>query len=203
MLDVSKLPVITIAREYYAGGRSVAKELSEELGIPWFDQDFVKLASKISGYSEEEIQAEGEELGQVEKVIDSMLSGMNLYTSSHDEINRAEKEAVLELAKQPCIIVGRAANATLFDAKIPAFSVLLYADKDVRIKRFMEKQEKTYAEATKYVEQRDRLRKIYYEKYIGRDFADSHEYTVCFDTGLIDYKKCTRAIVDILNALYS
>ena len=137
MLEIAKLPVITISREYYAGGRSVAKALSEKLGIPWYDQDFVKLASKISGYSEEEIQAEGEEIGKLENIIDNMLSSVNLYTSSHDEINKAEKDAILELAKSPCIIVGRGANATLRDAKIPSFDVLLYADKETRIKRFM------------------------------------------------------------------
>ena len=36
-----QFPVITIQREYAAGGRSVAKLLAEKLNIPWFDKDFI------------------------------------------------------------------------------------------------------------------------------------------------------------------
>ena len=33
--------VIAINREYGAGGRTLAALLSEKLGIPWFEKDFV------------------------------------------------------------------------------------------------------------------------------------------------------------------
>ena len=50
-----KNTVITISREYAAYGRTIAKGLSERLGIPFYDKDFVKETAKISGYSEEEV----------------------------------------------------------------------------------------------------------------------------------------------------
>ena len=37
------MPIITISREFGAGGRTIAKGLSKELGIPWYDRDFVRL----------------------------------------------------------------------------------------------------------------------------------------------------------------
>ena len=37
-----KYPIITISREYGAGGRSIAKGISDRLGIPFYDRDFVK-----------------------------------------------------------------------------------------------------------------------------------------------------------------
>ena len=37
-----KYPVITISREYGALGNSLAKALSDRLGIPYYDRDFVK-----------------------------------------------------------------------------------------------------------------------------------------------------------------
>ena len=37
-----KFPVITIGREYCAYGRTIAGMLSERLGIPYYDKDFVK-----------------------------------------------------------------------------------------------------------------------------------------------------------------
>lgn len=50
-----KFPVITIAREYGAGGRSVASLLAEKLNIPWYDKDFIITTAENSGLSIEQI----------------------------------------------------------------------------------------------------------------------------------------------------
>ena len=44
--------VITIAREFGSGGRSIGKMLSEKLSIPYYDKDLIKLASEDSGINE-------------------------------------------------------------------------------------------------------------------------------------------------------
>ena len=51
-----KYPIITISREYGAGGRSIAKGISDRLGIPFYDRDFVKKTAEQSGYSVEDIE---------------------------------------------------------------------------------------------------------------------------------------------------
>ena len=73
-MSEKKYPVITISREYGAGGRSVAKGLSEKLGIPWYDNDFVKLTAEQSGFSEETIKNEGEEISSLSRALDSVLN---------------------------------------------------------------------------------------------------------------------------------
>ena len=40
-----KYPVITISREFGAGGHSIARVVSERLGIPYYDRDFAKQAA--------------------------------------------------------------------------------------------------------------------------------------------------------------
>ena len=44
--------VITIARSYGSGGRTMGKMLAEELGIDCYDLDLLKLASEDSGINE-------------------------------------------------------------------------------------------------------------------------------------------------------
>ena len=39
--------VITIARQYGSGGRTVGKMLSEKLGIHFYDKELMKLASEV------------------------------------------------------------------------------------------------------------------------------------------------------------
>ena len=44
--------VITIAREFGSGGRSIGKALSHKLSIPYYDKELIKLASEDSGINE-------------------------------------------------------------------------------------------------------------------------------------------------------
>ena len=51
--DYMKKVVITIARYYGSGGRTVGKMLSQDLNIPLYDREILQLASDDSGISEE------------------------------------------------------------------------------------------------------------------------------------------------------
>ena len=44
--------VITIAREYGSGGRTIGKMLAEKMGIHFYDKELMKLASEDSGINE-------------------------------------------------------------------------------------------------------------------------------------------------------
>ena len=44
--------VITIARQYGSGGKTVGQMVAKELGIPFYSRDILRLASEDSGISE-------------------------------------------------------------------------------------------------------------------------------------------------------
>ena len=44
--------VITIARQYGSGGRTIGQMLSKELGIHYYDKELLKIASEESGIHE-------------------------------------------------------------------------------------------------------------------------------------------------------
>ena len=69
-----RYPVITISRQYAAYGRTVAKGLSEELGIPYYDKDVVRKTAEQSGFSEEDIKREGEDLSRAGKFMNDLLN---------------------------------------------------------------------------------------------------------------------------------
>jgi len=194
-------PVITISREFGAGGRSVAKILSELLNIPWYDKDFIKMAALKSGYSEEEIRKEGEELSAVESLIDSILNNSASYVSSHDAIFEAQKDSIIELAKSPCIIVGRCANLILQDAGIPSFDVFLYADLEFRLSRSDELGFNKVSDPKKYVKRHDTLRERYCKAYMKKDYTNSELYNICLDTGTIGIEKSAQLLADLIKEL--
>ncbi len=195
------MPVITISREYGAGGRSIAKGLSKKLGIPWYDRDFVRLTAKRSGYSEEEITDEGETISDSTRFLNSILNNMAAYTSSHDAIYRAQKEAILELARNPCIIVGRCSNKILREAGIPSFDVFLHAAPAIRIKRAGALVPENVSNVEKFVEKVDEQRDNYYKLYTGSLRNQAQDYTVCLDTGIVDYDSCIEVLAQMIRGM--
>lgn len=198
MAKLINCPVITISREYGAGGRSVAKRLSELLGIPWYDKDFVKATVSSSGFSEEDILREGEEMSSRQKFLDSILNSMVSYTSSGDAIFQAQKKEILRLAQEPCIIVGRCANIILQQAGIPSFDVFLYADMEFRMKRAAELKENDDMDLRKYIETRDELRAIYHKHYTKAEIGDYHNYDLVLNAGILGFEKCVDIILHAL-----
>ncbi len=199
IIPMEKCPVITISREYGALGRTLADKLSERLGIPYYDKDFVNKTAEQSGYEVEEVKRDSEELKPSSKMLNSFLNSAVSYSSSHDAIFKAQKEVVLELAKSPCIIVGRCADDILRKAGIDAFNIYLYADVKSRAKRAVELAENGTTSIEKYIEKRDKLRKTYYKQYTGHEMGNANNYTICFDTGRINIDTCADVIIDIIS----
>lgn len=193
-----KYPVITISREYGALGRSLAEALSDRFGIPYYDRDFVKKTAEQSGYAEDEIWKEGEELSTPNKMLNAILNSAVSYASSYDGIFKAQKQVVLELAKSPCIIVGRCADHILREAGIDSFNIFLYASVQDRMARAQELAENGEIRLDKYIEKRDKLRRTYYKQYTGNEMGDATNYNICLDTGRISIPTCVEIIEKIL-----
>lgn len=198
MSDGKQLPVITISREYGAGGRSVARALAGVLGMEFYDIDFVRLTSKVSGFSEEDVKAEGEEISGGLNFINSFLPNTASFTNSYDKIFEAQREVVLKLAEKPCIIVGRCANVILQEAGISSFDVFLYADKESRMQRAAQLKENGTMDLGKYVEQRDHWRRNYFKKYTKHELGDYTLYNISLDTGTIGVERCVEIIAGIV-----
>ena len=197
MEEKRQLPVITISRQYGAGGRSVAKVLSERLDLKYYDLDFIRLTAKVSGYSEDEIKREGEDLPESTKFISRFLTTAS-FSNSYDEIYQAQKAVILGLAKEPCIIVGRCSNIILREAGIKTFDVFLTADKEFRIRRATELAENGTMDVEKYVERRDHWRATYYKAYTNHEFGSAADYNLCLDLSFFGIEGAAELIEQIL-----
>ena len=103
-----KIPVITISREYGAFGRTIAEKVAASLSLPLYGRDeIIKRVAKESGYAEEDIRKESEQMSRGARWMNTFLNNAAVYSSSYDEIFKAQREVILELAQTPCIILGR------------------------------------------------------------------------------------------------
>lgn len=193
--------VITISRQYAAYGRTVAAGLAERLQLKWYDKDFVEKTVKESGYAKEDIERQGEQMSRASELLNSFLNGAAPYPSSYDGIFKAQKDVILNLAKEDksCIIIGRCANDILQKENIPSFNIFLYASDDFRLERAAElNPDLSKSDLVRYVEKREKLRENYYKHYTGNAMGDSRNYDICIDVGTVGVDKTLDILTDIL-----
>jgi cytidylate kinase len=120
---MDKKYVITIARGYGSGGRTIGKMLSEELGIPYYDRDLLRLASDDSGINEELFAKADEKLKKslLFKIARNIYKGELIPPDSDDFVSNDnlfnyQAKIIKELAEtESCIIIGRCADFILKD----------------------------------------------------------------------------------------
>ena len=110
--------VITIARQYGSGGKTVGQMVANELGIPFYSRDILRLASEDSGISEALFGEADEKLKnnpllRFSKNVydgDVIPPGSGEFVSDKNLFNYQAK-IIKQLAEtQSCVIVGRCAD---------------------------------------------------------------------------------------------
>ena len=196
--------VITIARQYGSGGRTVGKMLADELGIHYYDKELSKVASEISGINESLFVDSDEKvkkswkgkLSLISTVYDGNIKkpGDADYTSD-ENIFSYQAKAIKMLAEkdEPCIIVGRCADFVLKDYD-NVIRVFVHADHDFLMQEAGKVQSLKGKELEKFIAQIDKARADYYQYHTGHIWTDALNYDLCLDSGKLGFAKCVEAI---------
>ena len=116
--------VITIARQYGSGGRTVGKMLAERLGISFYDKQIIQMASDESGIDVKlfgKVEAGDKVKSSLFGSKDSIYKGGLHQPGSKDFISdenlfNYQAKVVNDLAeKESCVIVGRCVNYVFKD----------------------------------------------------------------------------------------
>lgn len=196
--------VITIARGYGSGGRTIGQMLSERLNIEFYDRDLIKLASEESGINEALF-------GQSdEKAKAGLFSKKNVYKgemispdkkafTGEENLFNYQAKVIKKLAEEKsCIIVGRCADYVLKDVK-NVIRVFVYADEESCVKNVAEvKGILDRKEALKKIAAIDKERAFYYKSHTGRDWNDARNYDLCLNSGDLGFEKCAEIIVNYI-----
>ena len=188
--------IITISREYGAGGHTVGRRVAEELGIEFYDQDIIKAAMEESGMDMQAVEKAEEEISRAGAFL--RLISPAAYIDNQDNLHTIEQRIILELAlKGPCVILGRCANDILAKANIPSLNVFLYASdihRAARISSLIGSSNPT--EIKRKMQKTDAARRAFFEQYTGMKWGDSRNYTISLDTGMLGYDTCVQLICE-------
>ena len=188
--------IITISREYGAGGHSIAKRVAQELGIEIYDRDIIRNTAKDSGLDTGTVEREEEEISRADAFLRMIAPAA--YVDRRDTIHEIECREILMLAsKGPCVIIGRCADVILDEAGIESLNVFIYADELHRAVRASELLgTKNPSEIQKAMRRTDAARRNYYQQFSGRKWGDYNNYNLMLDSGLLGYDTCVKLICD-------
>lgn len=184
--------IITIGREYGAGGRTVAKRISELLDIPYYDKDIIKITAQETGFSEEMIHdTEESEAGR------SFFSWFlpTGIANSTDKAILAQAQTIRNIARKgPCVIVGRGADYILRDFP-NLINVFVCADEEDKIKYAMEAFGDPEDKAAKRVRHIDASRQSYYHYLTKEKWGDLTKYDLTLNSSPIGKAACADVII--------
>ena len=193
--------VITISRQFGSMGRSIAKELSENLGIEFLDRDIVEATAKRMGLPVSVISDEEESMKSTFFRRQYPL-GMGM-SSLKDEIFYTQKNIIRDFAaKGSCIIVGRCADYALADEP-HCLNIFIRSNMDDRIKRISERLNVPENKAKDIIKKKDKERSSYYNYYTSKKWGDARSYDLCLNTSqisvedsielILKYRECMRS----------
>ena len=172
--------VITISREYGSGGRLIAKQLSEKMGITFYDKQLIAEVAKKTGFSENFIRDT-----EHQRPTNSFL--FDLYTtvvtpSVPDQVFIAQAKVIKQAAaKESCVIVGRCADYILRDEP-NVLKVFVHAPLDQRIRRAREEYGAEEENLENYVIRQDKARAAYHNYFAAGRWGQSREYELCVNS---------------------
>lgn len=197
--------LITISREYGAGGSSVAQLVATELGWRLVDNQLVEEIARRAGVSTEEAELRVERGPTfVERVArafsastpETMTPGTVQPPELEDaRIKEITEQVVAESAGNHAVLVGRAAVAVI-GRREGAFHVKLVASQEYRCGVIAARLGINPAEAERQVRDVDAHRAAYHRRWYQRDWTDPRLYHLVINTGWIGLERAARLIVE-------
>ena len=197
--------VITIARGYGSGGKTIGKMLSEKLDIPFYDRDLLRMASDDSGIHERLFgQADERVKPGLRKPFGKVYKGDLLPPESDDFVSddnlfNYQAKIIKELADtRSCVIVGRCADFILQD-RPNVVKLFVHAPFESCVKTVMDMYALPQKEAEKKIQDTDRHRSAYYKYYTRRNWDNAQNYDLCLNSAELGFDKCVEIVEAYMN----
>lgn len=189
--------IITISRQFGAGGGQIGRAVADRLGYYYLDKDMIiRSAMESSSLTPADFRMYDE------KVPLNFGFGQSLFDFYNKPLNErlfaAQKEAILKAGeKGNCVIVGRNANVILkeFDYSLHVF---IAASQYFRLQRMKEKMpdysENKILEKMKMV---DKTRKKYCTYYTNTEFGNADYYDLSLKSSTLGIDTCVDVICEL------
>ena len=198
------MAVVTVSRQYGAGGRRVAPAVAEALGFAFVDREVAEEAARRLGLAPEVAEAMDERAPAIVEEVGMALAAATpgyglapLPELDERALAEATRRVIASLAEAgDYVILGRGAQAALAD-RADAVHLSLVADLRDRILRISEWQNVDEKEAAIRCERADSERAHYLRRFYGRDIRDPLLYDCVLNTSRLQVEGAAEIAVAV------
>jgi cytidylate kinase len=208
------MPVITIAREFGAGGETIGHRLADKLGLEYLDGKIVDEASRRLKIGKDVVESYDEKTGslldrllrQLATVDFSTPQDVAAWVPPHGDTAWDPRKSVLAVTQEIIrnqadtgngIIVGRGAAFLLLD-RPDVLRVFLRAPFEFRVKAIMKADGIDLDAARKYLKQRDANSGAYIRQVYDHDWQHASHYDLVIDTSRLGHQRAVEVILAAL-----
>lgn len=200
--------VITIARQYGSGGRTIGQMLADKLGVEFYDKDIIRMVSEESGVSEglfsrvdEHFSAKAPLFRKNSVYTGEVLSPNDKDFTSDENLFALQAKFIEELArKESCVVIGRCSNYVLRNQP-NVLSVFIHAPHDFRMEKSLEKIGGGEKEVEKFLQKDDKRKQEFCKRFTGWDWQDATRYDLCLNSEKLGYEECVNVIAERLGLI--
>lgn len=194
--------VITIERGFGSGGRSIGMEIAKRLGIKYYDEEILRMASDESGIdmalfrkNDEKIKDKVNFFGRKGVFAGGIIPPDSSKFASEENLFNYQARVLRNLVgKESFVAIGRASNYVLADME-NVFSFCVQAPFDVCTEIVMDRFSYSKSRAEKEIRKIDKERSDFYYYYTGKKWNDPVYYDLTLNTGKMSWEKCSDIIV--------
>ncbi len=188
--------IITISREFGAGGSTIGHAVAQKIGFEFYDKELILQAAKASNVDADTLMKWDEKVPTNFGFAQSLFDFYNKPLG--EKIYNAQTEAIRKIGeKGRCIIVGRNADSILkeYDHSLHVF---IYGDYHWRLNRMQEKMPDVPREKlSEQLAAIDKARKKYCAYFTGREFGVADSYDICLNASALGIEQCVEILSSI------
>jgi cytidylate kinase len=202
------ITIVTVEREYGSGGNEIAKLLSERLGWKLWDQLLTEEIARLAQCPKAVVEVREERTDPLYyRLFKSFLRGSYEGSINAHKLKLVDSESILKITervvlhaagKGNCVIVGRGSQYFL-ENRPDTLRTFLYAPMEDKVQRLMSRG-KTEQEARELVENVDRERGDFIQKYFQVEWPTRSMYHVMINTS-VGEEMSVQAILDFKKTL--
>ena len=201
------MAVITISRQYGAGGITVGEMVADKLGYSLYDHEIIQMVAKKARVSTNWVEdLEKEAGGAFQKLITRVVPKGLVDRILDDNRGYIDEEIYVDMLhvilkkiveEENAVIVGRGGQYILKDFE-GVYHVLLVADKADRVKFLEQKYDLMPRQALQMVENEDKRRINFYRKFGKEDYEQPGHYHLIVNTTKMPRERAAELICNLV-----
>jgi cytidylate kinase len=202
------MAVITISRQFGAGGKTLGKQVAEALGYTFADEDIIQMIAEKAKVSPGWVESvEKEAGGRLSRIVNRMVSKSLVDKVLKDERGYIDEQIYIDylvllinqMAEEDNIVFLDRGSQYILNDLPEAFHILLINTLENRVKFMMDHYELSAKRAAQVVKNEERRRINLYRKISKQDYDQPELYHLVINMARIDLKGAADLIIGLVS----